>query len=278
MSMRIIADSASDLFSLEGVDYKSVPLKVRIGDTEYVDDGTVDIPNMMSHLRTNKGSSTTSCPNVHEWLAAFEGADEIFCVTISGVLSASYESCCMAAEQYISEHPGAKVHAFDSKGTGSHEKMIACHLAECIKAGMSYEETLADTLAYYDRIHILYIIASLDNLAKAGRVSDAVAKLTSLLGIRVVGKATTIGEIDIFAKKRGEKQALMTIVREMEKYKPLGPTVMIDHVLNPKGAKALADLVCQTFDNMRVTIAETGALCSYYTDMSGLILSFEEAR
>jgi DegV family protein with EDD domain len=277
MSIRIVADSASDLFSLEGVDYTTVPLKVRIGDTEYVDDGSVDTQQMMEHMRSEKTASTTSCPNVQEWISAFAGSEEVFCITISGALSASYESCCLAADHYREQHPDAKIHIFDSKGTGAHEAMIIRHLAECIKAGMSFDETLKDTLAFYDRIHILYIIASLDNLAKNGRVSASVAKLTSLLGIRVVGRATPKGEIDIFAKKRGEKQALVTVVREMEKFISIGPNVCIDHVLNPKGAKALADLVCKTFENVRVTIAETGALCTYYADMGGLILSFEEA-
>ena len=44
--------------------------------------------------------------------------DEIFGITISSGLSASFESAEMARRQFIEAHPGAKVHIFDSKATG----------------------------------------------------------------------------------------------------------------------------------------------------------------
>ena len=79
-----------------------------------VDEIGTDCEQMVLNLQNHDGPSTTSCPNVHEWLNAFEGADEVFAVTISSGLSASYSSAEMAKQHYEQEKPGARVHIFDS--------------------------------------------------------------------------------------------------------------------------------------------------------------------
>ena len=52
-----------------------------------------------------KGKTSTSCPNVADWLAAYEGAEQIFVATITGTLSGSYNAALLAAEEYKETHP-----------------------------------------------------------------------------------------------------------------------------------------------------------------------------
>ena len=92
MAILIVSDSSSDVFTVPDVNYTTVPLKVMFASTEYVDEAGVDCEKMMLDLQNHNGPSTTSCPNIKEWLNAFEGYDEIFCVTISSGLSASYST------------------------------------------------------------------------------------------------------------------------------------------------------------------------------------------
>ena len=51
-------------------------------------------------------------------------------------------------------------------------------------------------------------LVRLENFAKNGRVSPAVAKVVGLLGIRVVGRASDEGTLEPTYKVRGEKKAL----------------------------------------------------------------------
>ena len=55
---------------------------------------------MAQTLRTYKGKTSTSCPNVSDWLAAYEGADEVYAITITGTLSGSYNAAQLAAELF----------------------------------------------------------------------------------------------------------------------------------------------------------------------------------
>ena len=76
MAIRIVSDSSSDVFTVPDVNYTTVPLKVMFASTEYVDEVGVDCEKMMLDLQNHNGPSTTSCPNIKEWLNAFEGYDE----------------------------------------------------------------------------------------------------------------------------------------------------------------------------------------------------------
>ena len=77
MKIKIVTDSASNLFSLPGVDFESVPLRIVTDSKEYVDTVSLNVTEMVNELSTYKGRSSTACPGVGDWLAAFEGYDEI---------------------------------------------------------------------------------------------------------------------------------------------------------------------------------------------------------
>ena len=100
MKTKIVVDSSSNLYALPGVDFACVPLKIVTDEQEYLDDGTLDAVGMARSLRTYKGKTSTSCPNVADWLAAYEGAEQIFVATITGTLSGSYNAALLAAEEY----------------------------------------------------------------------------------------------------------------------------------------------------------------------------------
>ena len=119
MKYRIVSDSASDVLDLPGdIDHISVPLKILIDDEEFVDNRDLDIEMMIGKMEKSAANSS-SCPNVYEWKEAFEGADTIFCITITSGLSGSYNSAVQAATEYMEEHPGVNVYVIDSLSTGA---------------------------------------------------------------------------------------------------------------------------------------------------------------
>ena len=128
MNTKIVVDSSASLYTLQGVDFECVPLKIITDDAEYLDNGTMDALGMAQTLRTYKGKTSTSCPNVSDWLAAYEGADEVYAITITGTLSGSYNAAQLAAEEYQQENPGKRVFVLDSLSTGPEQRLLAEHL------------------------------------------------------------------------------------------------------------------------------------------------------
>ena len=90
--MKLIADSSANLTMLEGVTYQSVPMTIRAGKRDFVDDETLDTHELLDYLAAYNGKSGTACPSLDGWLKAFEGADEIFVITITSSLSGTCAS------------------------------------------------------------------------------------------------------------------------------------------------------------------------------------------
>ena len=278
MNTKIVVDSSASLYTLQGVDFECVPLKIITDDAEYLDNGTMDALGMAQTLRTYKGKTSTSCPNVSDWLAAYEGADEVYAITITGTLSGSYNAAQLAAEEYQQENPGKRVFVLDSLSTGPEQRLLAEHLRDLLAEGMEFDEICEEMLHYHKHTHLLFSLESLANLARNGRVKPAVAAMARMLGIRVIGQASEAGELDVLCKTRGEHGALERIVLELKEHGYTNGRLHISHCGNPAAAERLKHMVKAVFDGAKVDISECGGLCSYYAELGGLLVGYEDAE
>ena len=87
MSIKFVSDSSANLYSLEGVDFKSADMVISTDEKEYRDNENLDVKQMVDDLATYKGRSGTACPGVGEWLDSFGNAEEVYCTTITAPLS-----------------------------------------------------------------------------------------------------------------------------------------------------------------------------------------------
>ena len=278
MNTKIVVDSSASLYTLQGVDFECVPLKIITDDAEYLDNGTMDAVGMAQTLRTYKGKTSTSCPNVSDWLAAYEGADEVYAITITGTLSGSYNAAQLAAEEYQQENPGKRVFVLDSLSTGPEQRLLAEHLRDLLAEGKEFDEICEEMLRYHKHTHLLFSLESLANLARNGRVKPAVAAVARMLGIRVIGQASEAGELDVLCKTRGEHGALERIVLELKEHGYTNGRLHISHCGNPAAAERLKNMVQAVFDGAKVDISECGGLCSYYAELGGLLVGYEDAE
>ena len=278
MNTKIVVDSSASLYTLQGVDFECVPLKIITDDAEYLDNGTMDAVGMAQTLRTYKGKTSTSCPNVSDWLAAYEGADEVYAITITGTLSGSYNAAQLAAEEYQQENPGKRVFVLDSLSTGPEQRLLAEHLRDLLAEGKEFDEVCEEMLRYHKHPHLLFSLESLANLARNGRVKPAVAAVARMLGIRVIGQASEAGELDVLCKTRGEHGALERIVLELKEHGYTNGRLHISHCGNPAAAERLKHMVMAVFDGAKVDISECGGLCSYYAELGGLLVGYEDAE
>lgn len=275
MSIKIVSDSSSNVFSLEGANYTTVPMKVIAGENEYVDTPALDVADMVQFLRGYKGKSGSSCPNVQEWMDAFQGEDDVFALTISGALSGSYNSASQAAELFMAENPGRKAYVIDTLTAGPQQIMIAEKLKDLINAGLDFESVKEQVLDYANHTHILFCLESMLNLARNGRVSTAAATIAGILGIRGVGDVRE-GQITTVAKPRGAKKATQTLL-EMLKERGFNnnSTLRIAHCFGETAANALFDAAKAEFPGCRTILEPTSALCSFYAEAGGLMIGFD---
>ena len=276
MSYKIVSDSSSNLQVLEGVDYASVPLKIVTAEKEYTDDAGLDTALMMKELAAYKGRSGTACPSVGEWLEAFGQAENVFAVTITSSLSGCYNSCVQAKAEY-EETPGRRVCCLDTLSTGPEMVLIIEKLRALIAAGLDFDRIEGRIREYMKHTHLVFMLESVDNLAKNGRVSPLVARAVGVLGIRIVGKASDEGILQQLHKCRGENRGLDAMLREMEEHGYKGGRVSISHGCNEPAALALRDRIKASHPRAEISILPFAGLCSYYGEKGAVLAGFEDA-
>ena len=276
MTFRIVSDSSSNLYSLPDVSYTTVPMKIITSRKEYLDTAALDVSEMVACIKSEKAAATTSCPNVGDWLDSFEGADCIFAVTISSSLSGTYNSAIHAAGEFKRLHPESHICVIDSLSTGPEMQLIIEKLRELILKGLPFEQIRTEIRAYQKHTHLFFMVLSMDNLAKSGRCSLAVAKVAGALGIRFIGKASEHGTIEAVAKPRGEKKMLETLLSELARSGFRGGKLRISHSFNPDVANQLKSMVLDCFPGSNIEILPNGGLCSHYADLGGLIVGYED--
>lgn len=275
--IRIVADSAADIKQLDGFPFSVASLKIITAEHEYVDDATLDVEQMVENLQKYKGRSSTACPSSGDWLAAFGDAEQVFCVTITGTLSGSYNAARIAKEQYEESYPGRRGFVLNSLSAGPEIRLMLEKLKELAQMTFSFEEIGRQIKEYTQRTGLLFMLESMKNLANNGRVSPLVAKMAGLLGIRVVGKASDKGDLEPLVKSRGQVKALESIVDLMKKQCYTGGKVRIAHCQNERAGLDLKSRILEEFPRAQVLIDRCGGLCSFYAEKGGLLVGFEKA-
>ena len=216
MTYKIVVVSSSDLLEMPGVNLANAPLKITSGEREFVDDANLDVADMVEYLRGYTGRSSTACPSAGEYLDSFGDAEDVYCVTITSGLSGSYNSACVAKQMYEEQHPGKRVYVVDSLSAGPELVLILEQLEAYIRQDLPFEEICQKIEEYKNSTSLVFMLASLKNFAANGRISPAIAKITGVLGIRIVGKASDVGTLEPIHKPRGEAKALKTILNHLK--------------------------------------------------------------
>ena len=273
--VKIIADSSADIKAVEGACFQSVPMTIRAGERDFVDNEQLDTAAMLDFLASHNGPSGTACPGPENWMSAFEGADEIFVVCITGSLSGTWSSAMAARELYLQAHPDVKIHVFDSLSTGPEMLLLIERLAFLIREGKSFDEICAAGEEYLSSTHLLFILRSVHNLAQNGRVSKLVAGAIGILGIQILAVASEQGTIEPVEKCRGDKKARSALVQEMYERGYRGGKVRISHAQNSEAAIAIERALRERFPLADIKTRLCGGLCSYYAERGGVIVGFE---
>lgn len=275
MQFKIVSDSSSNVYHLENVNYAYVPLKVSVGNEEYIDTPEANALKMTEILKTTKEETHTSCPNIYDWQKSFEGADNIFAVTITSGLSGSYNACKNAKALYEKAHEDTNIHVIDSLSAGPELRLIIEKLQELSEENISFEETVQKIETYKKSTRLFFCLESLMNFARNGRVSPAVAHLVGLLGIRIVGTASDAGTLEPLSKPKGRKKALHNLYEHIKSAGFAGGKVRISHCQNETFAKELKSMILTDFEMADVYIEPCGVLCSYYAEVGGVLVAIE---
>ena len=273
--VKFVADSACDLKEYPGICFETVPLSISTDERDYTDNEDLNVHEVLNYLEGYNDRSYTACPSIDAWLKAFEGADEIYCVTITSGLSGTFNGANIAREQYLEDHPDTKIYVVDSLSTGPGMVLLLEKLAELKSQGKSFEEACTAIDKYRKRLKLYFSLSSLHNLAQNGRVNKLIASAIGFMNIKILGTASKEGTIEQVGKCRGNNRMIDKIIEQLKENGFTKGKIRICHVECLEFANAVAEKIRSIFNCTDIKIVPARGLCSYYAERGGIILGCE---
>lgn len=276
MDFKIIADSCCEFHpSLEQeVECTSVPLKMTLGDTTYVDDKNLDVDDFLRKMYQYKGRAMSSCPSPQDFEDAYSSEKQNYVVTLSSQLSGSYSSACIAKQ--LAEEKGKEVEVFDSKSASVGELLVCLKIKECVEKGLPKPELIKKVYDFIKGMRTFFVLENLDNLMKNGRMSKIVVRLASVMQIRAILGDDGEGNIAFYDKARGTMNAIQRLVDMIGEYcKDTKDKILaISHCNNEKQALHVKELAEAKYSFKEILILKTRGLSSMYANEGGVIIAF----
>lgn len=280
--MMILADSCCDLSPelLKKTQARVAPLTITIDDTHYVDDGTVDIPPYLAAMKASKNPVRSACPSPDLYAEDIKAADDdCFIITLSSKLSGSHNAAVLGVQLAEEDMPEKKVHVFDSESASAGETYLALMVHDLIAAGKSFEQIVETVEEKIRSMHTLFVLDSLDNLVKNGRISKTVALLANVLSIRLLMSDDGHGAIKNISKARGIKGALTQMVETCRKHTEglaaASQRLVISYCNCPERARQVRDMIREKCPAIgEIVMTPTSALSSMYANDGGVVIAY----
>ncbi len=279
MIWHIVSDSSCDLFTLPGeysgvADFATIPFSIRVGEKEYIDDEHLPLEEMLTANENHGEMAQTACPSPQAWLDKFSAPGPVLAFTISGALSGSHNSACVARDMLLEEEPDKQIAIIDTKATGPETVLLIRKACQLIRQGCGLEEIVRQVNEEADRTHIAFALSSYHNLIKSGRVNRLIGLIAGHLGFWGIGIGDEKGEIVIRGKARGVKNMVRFMAEEVRRIGLAGREMVICHCFNEEAAALLREQLHAVFQQITVDIFPTRGLDSFYAERHGIIVAF----
>lgn len=278
MSYKIAIDSCGELLNEWKDDERieSVPLTLMVGGESIIDDETFDQKDFLKKVAACPECPKSACPSPERYMKAYEcEADHIYAVTLSSELSGSYNSAVLGKSLFLEDHPGKKIHVFNSKSASGGESLIAMKIVECEEKGLSFEEVIETVDKYIEEMSTFFVLENLETLRKNGRLSRVKALVASALKIKPVMGSTPEGSICQLDQARGMNKAIVKMVEHVgEKGINIHEkTVAITYCNCPERAKMLEEAIRERLNPAKIVVMDTAGVSSMYANDGGVIVA-----
>lgn len=277
MNFQIVGDSCCDLNNelKQKLGIGLVPLKIDVEDQTFIDDSSLKTIELLEAMANSDESVKTSSPSPGDFLKEYEKGDNVFAVTLSSALSSSYSNAVLAKNIAL-ENSNKFIHVFDSLSASVGETLISLKISDLIEKGFVPKDIVKKVEKYIDEMSTFFILESLDNLVKAGRVSKMMGHIASVLSIKLIMGGDEDGSIKLVEKVRGSKKAFNRLVEmiDEEENKFKDKILGISHCNALEQAEELKRKIEDRYNFKEIIIVETAGISTVYANNGGIVIAF----
>lgn len=184
-----------------------IPQIINIGNESYLEGVEIDNATFMARLKTSTELPKTAAPPPELFVQEFKRlvplGEPILCIHPSSVVSGTVRSAAVAAKDF----PEADIRVIDTRVVGSPLATMVQLAAEWAAAGADVDTIVERLEEMSPRCRVYFLVATLEYLAKGGRIGGASALLGSMLQIKPI-LTLREGRVEPFERERTHKHAV----------------------------------------------------------------------
>ncbi|MBE6067646.1 MAG: DegV family protein [Clostridium lundense] len=206
----LITDTAADLHEdiIKKYNIEILPFRIIYRDREYKDKLEITPQEVYDNFKIEvPTSSLPSMQDTEDLLTKLEneGYTHAIIITLSSGLSGIYNSVKLVSEN----HPNLNIHVYDSCSISMGEGILAQKCGEMIAQGMSFADIVNEIPRIRDKVHLFFVVGTLEYLKRGGRIGKVSGTIAELLNIKpIIGVDKNDGKYYTYDKVRGRKQSL----------------------------------------------------------------------
>ena len=242
--VKIVTDTTAGLPEsvAQRYDIPVIPQIVSFGTESYLEGVEIDNATFLQRLKKAKELPKTAAPPPELFVEAFQrlvpDGEPILCIHPSAEVSGTVRSATVAAAEF----PDADIRVIDTRLIASPLATMVELAAEWASAGDDADAIQARLRDLTPRCRVYFMVATLEYLAKGGRIGGASALLGSLLQIKPI-LTLRDGRVDQFERERTHKAALARLKALVLEQIPRDGSghLSVMHAGVPEQGQALAD-------------------------------------
>ena len=259
MAVKIVTDSTCDLppRMAQELGVAMVPLHVVFGDVSYREGIDITVEEFYEMLVKSRQLPTTSAPSVGDFQEVYERlleeTDSILSIHLSGKLSATVRIAQAAADSI--NKPG-RIAVVDSQSMSVGMSFVIMEAAAAIRAGASLEEANAAAKSVRDRLHVLFMLDTLEYVRRGGRIGRARAYLGTMLRVKPI-LAVREGELYPVERVRTRVHGVERIIQAAVRHQNV-TMAAVAHATTPDEAELIAGRLAMAFPHAQVFVTRCG--------------------
>ncbi|MBD9199723.1 MAG: DegV family protein [Clostridiales bacterium] len=212
MSVQIIVDSSVDVAERFRERLHIVPLIIHFGEEELIDGVTINKEQFYRRLVESEQLPFTSQASPVAFQKVYEevtqAGDSAVVITLASKLSGTYQSACIAAEDFDN------IYVVDSQTAAIGTGVLTEYALARAEAGADARELASELEQKREDVCLVALLDTLEYLKRGGRISKTAALAGGLLNIKPMITVRD-GEVVLIGKARGAKQGNSLLVEKI---------------------------------------------------------------
>jgi DegV family protein with EDD domain len=273
----VVTDSTADLpvEIVNELGIHVVPLNVRIGHESFEDRVTITPSEFMQRLQTTDEFPTTSQPSVGRFQQLYSRLaadhDSIISIHISSKLSGTYQSACMARDNLADD---VDIRVIDSQQASMAIGFPVIRAARMASCGKRIDEIEQAVSAMLPRVHLAFLVDTLEYLRRGGRIGRAAEVVGSILKLKPILRLEE-GIVVPYSRTRTRARALAGML-ELVKEIPRIESIALIYTAGTTDVNRIVDSLAPLVDKDGLFVSELSPVLSAHIGPGGIGIAVQE--